>query len=65
MQADLINQTNSGVIVRDSAHLLEVLKELYTEFQQTGQIACDSVGVENYSRKIQVEKLAELIKSIE
>jgi glycosyltransferase involved in cell wall biosynthesis len=64
LQADLINQTNSGVIVRDSDHLLEVLEELYTEFQETGQIACNSVGVENYSRKIQVEKLAELIKSI-
>ncbi len=64
LQADLIKQTNSGVIVRDSAHLLEVLEEMYTEFQETGQIACDSVGVENYSRKIQVEKLAELIKSL-
>lgn len=64
LQADLINKTNSGVIVRDSNHLQEVLEELYAEFQETGQIACDSVGVENYSRKIQVEKLAELIKSI-
>lgn len=63
-QIDIINKTNSGVIVRDSEHLLEVIEELYTEFQATGQIACDSVGVENYSRKIQVEKLAELIKSI-
>lgn len=63
-QIDIINQTNSGIIVRDSAHLLEVLKDLYDEFQATGQIACDSIGVEKYSRKIQVEKLAELIKSI-
>lgn len=64
LQADLINQTNSGIIVRDSTHLLEVLEELYKEFQDTGQIACNSIGVENYSRKIQVEKLAELIKSL-
>lgn len=63
-QIDIINQTNSGIIVRDSAHLLEVLEELYKEFQETGQIACNSIGVENYSRKIQVEKLAELIKSL-
>lgn len=63
-QIDIINKTNSGVIVRDSAHLLKVLEQMYTEFQETGQIACDSVGVENYSRKIQVEKLAELIKSL-
>ncbi len=63
-QIDIINQTNSGLIVRDSEHLLTVLEELYAEFKETGQIACNSVGVENYSRKIQVEKLAELIKSI-
>lgn len=39
-------------------NLLEILKDLYNEFQTTGQIACESVGVEKYSRKIQVEKLA-------
>ena len=64
LQADLITETNSGVIVKDSAHLLTVLEELYAEFQATGQIACDSHGVEQYSRKIQVEKLAEVIKAI-
>ena len=45
-------------------HLLTVLEELYAEFQATGQIACDSHGVEQYSRKIQVERLAEVIKGI-
>lgn len=63
-QIDIINKTNSGVIVRDSIHLLEILDELYAEFQESGQIKCDSIAVENYSRKIQVEKLAELIKGI-
>lgn len=65
LQADLITETNSGIIVKDSDHLLSVLEELYTEFQSTSQIACDSHGVEQYSRKIQVERLAELIKGIE
>jgi hypothetical protein len=64
LQADLITETNSGIIVKDSIHLLTVLEELYAEFQATGQIACDSHGVEQYSRKIQVERLAELIKGI-
>jgi glycosyltransferase involved in cell wall biosynthesis len=64
LQADLITETNSGIIVKDSIHLLTVLEELYTEFQATGQIACDSHGVEQYSRKIQVEKLAEVIKAL-
>ena len=63
-QIDIVKQTNSGIIVKDSEHLLTVLEELYTEFQATGQIACDSHGVEQYSRKIQVERLAELIKEL-
>ncbi len=63
-QIDIINRTKSGVIVRDSEHSVEVLEELYNEFHATGQIACNSVGIAHYSRKIQVEKLAELIKKI-
>lgn len=61
LQADLIQETNSGIIVKDSEHLLEVLNDLYKEFEEKGQVACNSVGVERYSRKIQVEKLAELV----
>lgn len=64
LQADLIRETKSGIIVKDAAQLKEVLQDLYAEFQATGQIACDSHGVEQYSRKIQVERLAELLKEI-
>lgn len=64
LQADLIRETNSGIIVKDSQHLLEVLNDLNKEFNETGQIACHSSGVENYSRKIQVEKLAEIVKGL-
>jgi glycosyltransferase involved in cell wall biosynthesis len=64
LQADLIKQTNSGIIVKDSQHLSQVLHDLYVEFQATGQIACNSHDVEQYSRKIQVERLAEIIKGI-
>ena len=64
LQADLIQKTNSGIIVKDANHLKEVLNDLYEEFQATGKIACNSEGVENYSRKIQVEKLAEIVKSL-
>jgi hypothetical protein len=62
-QIDIINETSSGVIVKDAAHLKEVLKELYKEFEEKRFIACDSIGVAKYSRKIQVEKLGTLIKS--
>lgn len=64
LQADLIHQTNSGISVKDAHHLQYVLQELHTEFEEKGFIACDSVGVVNYSRKIQVEKLAELVKNM-
>lgn len=61
LQADLINETNSGIIVKDQAHLLNVLEDLWKEFSETGQIACNSHGVEKYSRKVQVERLASLL----
>jgi hypothetical protein len=64
VQADIINETQSGIVVNDSNHLLSVLNELYTEFEQTGQIACESKGIEKYSRKIQVENLASLINKL-
>jgi hypothetical protein len=63
-QKDILHETNSGIVVKDAAHLQLVLKELWDEFSTTGQVACDSVGVEKYSRKVQVEKLAELIRGI-
>ena len=64
LQADLIKETNSVIIVKDAAHWREVLQELYTEFQTIRKIACESVGVEKYSRKIQEEKLAGLVWQI-
>src|SRR5690554_369994 len=64
LQADLLQKTNAGVIVEDESHLQEVFKELVAEFKEKGRIDCNSVGSENYFRKIQVEKLAEIIKSI-
>jgi hypothetical protein len=63
-QIDMINSTHSGVIVKDREHLKKIVMDLYNEFSQTGIIRCDSVGVEKYSRKIQVEKLAEIVKDI-
>lgn len=64
LQADLIKETNSGIVVKDFDHLQEVLSDLYQEFEKTGKIACNSTGVENYSRRIQVEKLAEILKAL-
>lgn len=64
LQADLITATKSGVVVKNREHLMQVLDESWTEFQEKGEIVCDSVGIEAYSRKIQVEKLARIIKEL-
>lgn len=64
MQADLIKETNSGVIVRNESHLEEILKTYYVEFKKTGKIACESHDCERYSRKNQVKLLAELINKL-
>lgn len=63
LQADLLQQTQAGVVVENESHLQEVFQELVEEFNKNGKIACHSFGVENYSRKIQVKKLAEIVKS--
>jgi hypothetical protein len=65
LQADLIKETNSGIIVKDANHLKKVLQELLIEFESTGEIVCHAVGVESYSRKIQVEKLAQIVQKLQ
>jgi hypothetical protein len=64
LQADLIEATNSGIVVKDARHFYQVLENLFREFQTTGGIACHSTNVENYSRIHQVKELAELVKEI-
>lgn len=64
LQVDLIEETNSGVVVENESGLLPVLNQLYEEFEANRKIECNSKGVENYSRKIQVEKLSEIISSL-
>jgi glycosyltransferase involved in cell wall biosynthesis len=63
-QSTLIKQTNSGCIVKDSHHLLNVLGELYREFEETHTIASHSINTEQFSRKLQVKKLADIIQNI-
>jgi len=64
LQADVLRKTNGGIVVKDASHLQVVLTSLRAEFLQTGNIACDSRDIEQYSRRIQAERLASLIKSI-
>jgi hypothetical protein len=61
LQEELILKTNSGIIVNNSKHLLEVLEEIYKEFEMSGMVKCNSINIENYSRKKQVEYLSKKI----
>jgi len=52
-----------GIIVKDAAHLSLVLQGLYSEFLTKGFIECNSTDTEQFSRRIQVQKLAEIINN--
>ena len=64
LQEALILKTNAGILVSNTDDLIQTLNSLYIEHKESGQIICNSNGVEQYSRRIQVERLASLIKSI-
>ncbi|NNC95063.1 MAG: hypothetical protein HKN92_05830 [Chitinophagales bacterium] len=63
-QEDLITKTRSGYLVKNEEHLIEVLDECFATLNETGSIPCNSVDSDNYSRKKQTEKLAELIHDL-
>lgn len=62
LQEDLLKQTNSGIVVKNHEHLLQVLNDLYAEFNQNHCIACHSVHTEQFSRKEGVRLLAEMLQ---
>lgn len=62
--SQLILEKDAGIIVKNKEHLLDVLNNLYKEFSETGQIACHSKDISEYSRRAQTEKLAALIHEI-
>ncbi len=64
LQEELINESNSGIAIKDGEHLKKVLIDLTEEFRKTGQISCKSNHIDKYSRKIQTKKLADIIQSI-
>jgi hypothetical protein len=62
LQIPVINNTNSGIIIKDEKHLKKVLTDYYSEFEEKGFIPCNSLNIEQYSRKIQARNLADIIK---
>lgn len=61
LQADLLELTKAGLSVRNSTDLLQILDELYNEFQTTSEIKCDAINTENYSRRNYVQVLADFL----
>lgn len=64
LQADLIQETKSGIIVKDKTHLEEVLDELFQEFETKKAIENTTQNATNYSRRHQTEQLATLLKEL-
>ncbi len=60
----IIRETNSGAICDTEKDVLETLETAYSEWQQTGMLACNSSNIEKYSRKEQAKRLATLISLI-
>ncbi len=64
LQAELINETKSGIAVENAQHLKSVIAGLYSNFKIDGLIKCDATNTSQFSRRLQTQKLAEVIKSI-
>jgi len=64
LQKELIVKYNAGILISNADELIKVLNELYQEHKDTGEIKCHSLGVDQFSRRIQVECLANLIKTL-
>ena len=60
----IVEETQSGVVVKDAAHLREVLTDLYREFEHSRSIACEPVGTEKHSRRAHAEQLAGILKGL-
>lgn len=64
VQEDMIRATESGVVIRDEEHLVDTLSDLYREFRENKRIACNSVGIDGYSRESHARRMAEIMRGV-
>lgn len=64
LQEELIVKTNAGILVSNADDLIEALNSLYLEHKEFGQIVCNSTGTEQFSRRLQVARLADFVKNL-
>ena len=62
LQEDLIQKTNSGIILKDKEDLYHKLWEFESEFKKNKMINCNTINSEDYSRKGQVKKISNILK---
>ncbi len=63
-QTDIIEYTKSGYLIENQSELKLVLEALYEEFTLKGLLPCNSINLEEFTRKHQVEKLAKVLLNI-
>jgi len=61
---EIINQSKAGAVCENGIETAKKLEKLYSEWQSTGSVKCDSNNIEQFSRKEQCKKLANLIKDL-
>lgn len=64
IQQKIILEKNAGYIVHNAENLYKILNERLNEFKENNTIKCYTQNSEEFSRKHQTGKLAELIKKI-
>jgi hypothetical protein len=65
LQAELIKDSNAGILVKDVTDLKKHLISLYEEFKVNNKIIANTNNIDNYSRKYYVKILADKLKQME
>lgn len=64
MQITLIEKMELGSVAKNQADLKNILEQYYLEFQKNGYISFESLNTDEFTRKRQTKKLADLINGI-
>ena len=64
VQEQLIRKKNAGFIIKNSEQLILILDSIIEEHKKTGSVKCHTIDSEEFSRRNQTKKLAELIHEI-
>jgi len=64
LQAEMIENTESGYVIKDAAHLYLLLEKLVEELKTQGKIESTTKNIDQYSRQFQTERLANILKDI-